>query len=66
MIAEDSLSLGGIVQWTILFNKGTPMADSAMCLPLDKQFGLTPYRTESSLRRVAGGVLKFTREYRGI
>ena len=46
-IAEDSLSWGGIIKWAVSFNKGTPMGDSAICLPLDKIFCFDTPRTES-------------------
>ena len=31
-----------IIQWAVPFNRIPPMGDSAICLPWDKNFGLTP------------------------
>ena len=50
--------------WT---KKGTPpMDDRAICLPWDKNFAFDTPRTDSSLRRIKGNLLKFTREYEDI
>ena len=41
-IVEDSLSWGGTIQWAFPFNRVPPMGDSAVCLPWDKNIGVTP------------------------
>ena len=63
MIAEDSLSWGGTMYNGLFHLTRVPLlGDSAICLPWDISFGLTPL----GQRVVTGDLLKSTREYRGI
>ena len=52
--------------WAIPFNKGTPLWMTELLPTLGQKFCLDTPRTDSSLRRITGKLLKFTREYEDI